>query len=61
MSEITEHCNDLMNVAVNQVKSAVSNCMLHAAADLNVAADHPSQKVIKDELKARLAKAVDDA
>lgn len=58
MAQETEHCDQLMTVAVNQVKFAMSDCLRHAAADLNVPGDHASLSVIKDELKKRLIEAV---
>lgn len=59
MREITDHCDKLMNTTVDQLKAIFNNCLMHVAADLNVPAAHESVSIVKNELKGRLALALD--
>lgn len=60
MTEITEHCEKLMGVAVNQVKFAIADCLRHALADLNVPSEHESHGIIRTELHRRIKELLGD-
>ena len=50
----------LMETSERQVKFSVLDCLRHCASEMGVNTDHPSQGVIKDELKQRLSKVLNE-
>lgn len=53
------HVSHLIDVAVSQVFTALSDAVRHATAGLGVEGDHPSVQVVKDELVKRVEQRLD--